>query len=103
MPSISSALDETIAQLEALHKARREREAGTLELLRLAVARLDVVTPGVTDDEPPPRHERRPEGGAGASPYPTSMPFVPLPVGSKPFGSAVRAKLTAEALAKGGW
>jgi hypothetical protein len=49
--SISSALDETIAQLDAIHRAERERKATTFEALRAIVAGLDVVTPGV-DDEP---------------------------------------------------
>lgn len=103
--SIYSAADETIAQLDLLHQSIRNRALTARQALDATVARLGessapFVEPG--DPQPPSGGTAPPRNGAVAEP---SLPFVPLPrrtTHGGDWGPAMRAKLTAEALAKGG-
>lgn len=101
-PSISSAVDETLAQLDALHAPLRARRQATSEAMSAMVARLGESSEPWREDDAftPPPAVRPPGQPAPASP---SMPYVPLPERTThggPFGPAVRNKLIAEALAK---
>lgn len=100
--SIYSAADETIAQLDQLHAASRNRLAENRLRLERIVAGLD----GATTDEPEPTPERRerPEDRRPSTSDPA--PFVALPQRTThggPWGPAMRDKLTRIALEKGGW
>jgi len=100
--SIYSAADETIAQLDQLHRLSSERAMTSRAALDVATARLgDSSLPFVETmgDAPPVA------GGPAAarSEVAESPPFVALPQRTThggPFGPAVRAKLLAAALAK---
>ena len=103
--SIYSAADETVAQLDQLHRASRERARATRLSLDAAVARLgESSAPFVdqmvgTDPQPPSGGTGPSRSGAVAE----ESPYFPLPERTThggPFGPAVRAKLLAEALAK---
>ena len=101
-PSISSALDETSAQLERLFAPSREQRSRNLQRLERIVAGLD----GVTADESEPTVERRERPEDRRPPAPDPQPFVALPTRSThggPWGPAMREKLTRIALEKGGW
>jgi hypothetical protein len=102
--SIYSAADETVAQLDQLHRASQERARATRLSLDAAVARLgDSSLPFVDGNaygsqeplsEPAPPRPR---------PVVDETPYFPLPERTShggPFGPAVRAKLLAAALAK---
>jgi hypothetical protein len=103
--SIYSAADETIAQLDLLHQSNRNRALTARQALDATVARLgESSVPFMEPDDPQP-----PYGSARERSHPTatepSLPFVPLPrrtTHGGDWGPAMRAKLTAEALAKGG-
>jgi len=104
-PYPPSRTDETIDQLNGLLNAERTRRRDRLQALEAAVARLD--GPPVGDDEvaPAPR-DRRDERSGRSSPRSDPVPFVALPKRTTrggDYGPKVRAKLTAEALAKRGW
>ena len=103
--SASFAIEETLAQLDSLHERRRARVAADFDALKGFVGRLDESF-GADDEPVMERHDRRPEPTGRRTPPGDSPPFVPLPQRTTPggpFGPAVRAKLTAEALEKGGW
>jgi len=100
--SIYSAADETVAQLDQLHRASRERALTTRLSLDAAVARLgDSSLPWVE-----PGGEAAGGDYRGVSPPRSpspAEPYFPLPERTThggPFGPAVRAKLLAAALAK---
>jgi hypothetical protein len=98
-PSISSAIDETIASLDRLQQTEEARQAEHLRDLRASVAGLDFGSPA--EAEPT---DVRPE----RAPVPPGRPYVPLPQRTThggPWGPAVRERLRAVALAKrgGGW
>jgi hypothetical protein len=104
--SIYSAADETIAQLDRLQQASRDRALTMRQSLDAAINRLgDSTVPyvdalGSNEAAGGPVTEtsrRRPQ------PVAPETPYVPLPERSThggPFGPAVRAKLIREALAK---
>lgn len=106
-PSIFSAADETIARLDGLNLAERNRTQRGLRDLEAAVARLDqasgVDQPGEPEQAP---RERRNERDVRSDPTPDPLPFVALPQRTThggPWGPAMRERLTAEALGKRGW
>jgi len=101
--SIYSAADETIAQLDQLHRASIERALTSRAALDLATAQLgDSSAPFVETSG------GGPTVGAGdlapaRQPVAEPEPYYPLPQRTThggPFGPAVRAKLLAAALAK---
>ena len=99
--SIYSAADETIDQLDQLHRASSERNLTSRQSLDAAVARLgDSSAPFVeTMADQPPMGGMPPSRG---EPTP-SAPYYPLPQRTThggPFGPKVRAKLLAAAIAK---
>jgi|GEM_PF-5033783 len=107
-PSISSSLDATIASLDALHQADRDRSRETLRSLESVVGQLGI--PSGFDDEDDRASagplERRDERSAGSAPSPDPAPFVALPQRTThggPWGPKMREKLTAIALGKRGW
>lgn len=100
--SIYSAADETVAQLDQLQQASRNRALTARQSLDAAVGRLgesslpymDPVAGGSPVAGPVPARD---------APVAEPEPFVPLPQRTThggPFGPAVRAKLLAAALAK---
>jgi hypothetical protein len=105
----SSSVEETVAQLNDLFARDRQRRAESVARTRYIAVGLDSVGSGTDDVEPgasPPRSGGRGVRSAGVGPAPDPAPFVALPRitgGSGPFGPKVRAKLTAELLAKRGW
>ena len=101
--SIYSAADETVAALDQLHRASRERALATRQSLDAAIARLgDSSLPfvdGMAGDGP----ATAPAGPPRPRPVDDETPYYPLPQRTThggPFGPAVRAKLLAAALAK---
>jgi hypothetical protein len=105
-PSISSAADETIEQLNGLHLAERNRRRDGAALLQAAVARLDVAGLLQPDEIDPVPRERRDERSGRSAVEPDPVPFVALPrrtTHGGPFGPKVRDKLIAEALAGDRW
>jgi hypothetical protein len=102
-PSISSAADETLAQLDALHRPQQAERLRHREAMAEMVSRLGESSEPWRDDEPfnpAPTVKGQPSPGRPAREEPT--PFVPLPERTThggPFGPKVRAKLIAEALA----
>lgn len=98
-PSISSALDETLAQLDALHRRETDRRQTAAAGLAMAVARLgESSEPWRPEEAQQPSQPSRRERRLADEP----IPFVPLPERTThggPFGPKVRAKLIAEALA----
>lgn len=103
MPRITSDLDETVRQLEELHRPRREQIARDQEALRAIVAGLGV--PWGEDEEPIPGPSRRrpDEPRRPAQPGAFDAPELPRPREGHAYGPAVEAKLREEALRKGGW
>ena len=103
--SIYSAADETIAQLDQLHRASRERVLSNRLSLDAAVARLGDSTIPFVDDLAE-AVSRPPADGTVPSrnrPVADETPFVALPQRTThggPWGPAMVRKLTAEALAK---
>jgi len=101
--SIYSAADETAADLDRLLSAsalQRSQIHQRLELLVAGLGHSDVDAP----EAPQGRHER-PVDRRPDAPDP-EPPFVALPQRTThggPWGPAMRAKLTAEALGKSGW
>lgn len=103
--SIYSAADETIAALDRLLSPDREREREARMWLRDATARLGDSTAPYLDA---PAGDEPASGAPAPAPVRRAVapetPYVPLPQRTThggPFGPAVRAKLIAEALAKG--
>jgi len=99
--SIYSAADETIDQLDQLHRASSERNLTSRQSLDAAVARLG--------DSSAPFVETLGDGpamapaGPATAPRAEPAPFYPLPQRTThggPFGPKVRAKLLAAAIAK---
>jgi hypothetical protein len=98
-PSISSALDETIAALDRLNEAQRQRRAAAAAELAALTGRLGessepwtetTATPAPTSATTPTRRPR-----------PEPRPYVDLPervTHGGPFGVKVRNKLIEEAL-----
>lgn len=107
MPKISDQLDQTIRELEQLHQPGREFKAAMFAELQAAVSRLDDVPPPLEDDEPAPMARPRRPAEQPSIPADGTLPFgVELPSRTThggPFGPAVRRRLIAEALEKGGW
>lgn len=104
-PYPRSDSSETIEQLNGLLNAERSRRRDGIRLLEAAVARLDGPPVGDLEDEPVSR-ERRDERSVRSGSRPDPVPFVALPKRTTrggDYGPKVRAKLTAEALAKRGW
>ena len=100
---IFSAADETIAQLDQLHLASRERQMAWRRTLDDATARLgDSSVPFMEPDAPGPPAARSSAARVGT--VAAETPFVALPQrtthGGR-WGPAMVRKLTAEALAKG--
>ena len=108
-PSISSQLDETIAQLDRLHQPARERRARDFEALQAIVAVLGQPFDPSLEDETPelgrglgpryPQPQTAPSGG-GALPFGFELPTRTTLGGD--FGPAVRRRLIADAIDKGG-
>jgi hypothetical protein len=100
--SIYSAADETIAQLDQLHRLSSERSLTWRQSLDAATARLgDSSAPFVEQVAPGPSAQPGVEGAS--APPPAAEPYYALPrrtTHGGPFGPAVRAKLLAAALAK---
>ncbi|MCU0250229.1 MAG: hypothetical protein MUE61_08480 [Vicinamibacterales bacterium] len=99
-PSISSALEETIAQLDRLHGQPSERMRTAKRDLDALVATLGHSSvPWGGDPADDPMGAWRPAMAPRAEP----RPYVSLPERTThggPFGPAVRAKLIEEALAR---
>lgn len=99
-PSISFALDETIASLEQLHAQSQSNRAKAKAQLDLLVETLGVSSaPWVEESSADLVGAGRPSSPA----LPAPTPYVALPERTThggPFGPAVRAKLIAEALAR---
>lgn len=97
-PSISSALDATLAQLDALHAPRLTRQQQATTELAFSVSRLgESAEPWREEEALNPTSQAR----AGGSAPVAQAPYVPLPERTThggPFGPKVRAKLIAEAL-----
>lgn len=107
LPGLYSPISETIAALDGLRNAERQRDREWFQRLEAAVARLD--GPPVPDleggSELQGRSDVRSERSVGSS-KPDPAPYVALPrrrTHGGDFGPKVRAKLTAEALGKRGW
>lgn len=107
-PSISSALEATLASLDALNQAAQARRRDSLRTLEAAVARLDGSF--VPPDEPSSEARRSDEWAGGPARWPRPgtdpRPFVALPERTThggPWGPKMVEKLTAQALAKRGW
>ena len=104
--SIYSAADETVAQLDQLHRASQERARATRLSLDAAVARLgDSSLPFVDANwEGPSAGGGYPDASSSRPPSPAEPPpYFPLPERTThggPFGPKVRTLLLAEALAK---
>ncbi len=104
--NISADIDETIAQLDALHAAGRARRADFLGQLKAVVAGLDA--PGLPD-EPEPTVERPQRDDERRRPARGSFeePYIRLPERTTeggPYGPQVRAKLRRIALGEErGW
>lgn len=98
MPSISSALDATISELNRLHQTDRERRDGHVLALRTFVAGLDVVL-GAPDEAP--ADDRRPDRARGVIRTPIVSPVVPQDRGWP--NAVVREKIVSEALRGGRW
>lgn len=101
-PSISSALDDTVRQLDALGAVGRARRADNLAQLRAIVANLD--RPNLHDEEEPAverpnrddEERRRPLDGSLVGPGPRqAAPYD--------FGPKVREKLRRIALERSDW
>jgi hypothetical protein len=104
-PAISSALDETIAALDALNRSTEARKRSDADTLRAFVGRLG---DPFEVDQPDVVVAREGRGQAprigGADPTPDPEPFVPLPrTTTKPWGALMREKFRREALERGGW
>ncbi|NJD28873.1 MAG: hypothetical protein FIA92_11325 [Chloroflexi bacterium] len=99
----TSSVDETLAQLDALHRPLAERRAAARVDLDRMVAALSVSSEPwaeAADAERPTPSARRRAGTVAQGREPDQ--FVALPERTThggPFGPAVRAKLIAEALA----
>ena len=103
-PAISSALDETIAVLDALNRSAAARKQSDADALRAIVGRLGEPFGIENDVVAGERHERQERIGRAPSPQPDPEPFVPLPrTTTKPWGAPMREKLRREALDRGGW
>jgi len=102
--SIYSAADETVAQLDQLHRASRERARATRLSLDAAVARLgDSSLPFVDQMGGEAAGGDYRDASSPRPPSPAPPPYFPLPERTThggPFGPAVRAKFLAAALAK---
>jgi hypothetical protein len=102
--SIYSAADETVAQLDQLHRASRERALMTRQSLDASVARLGESSAPFVDAGPAVAGGPVTETSRGRpQPAPAKEPYFPLPERTShggPFGPKVRALLLAEALAK---
>lgn len=101
--SIYSAADETVAQLDQLHRLHRDRVQTNRQSLDSACAMLGASSlPFVDQGEPPAE-----EGPVARSrPVAPEMPFVALPTRTThggDWGPAMKRKLIAEALAKDPW
>jgi uncharacterized membrane protein YccC len=93
--SISSAIDETVAALDYLHRPAQERRARHLDDLRAVVAGLDggMGTDAEADEG---QVRERPMRSPGS-------PYLPLPRRNTPggqFGPVVREKIREQALEK---
>ncbi len=103
--SISSSLDDTIAQLDRLHSESQNRRLQNLQRLEQIVAGLGTSVGG-DDPAETPQVERR-ERSEDRRPSPPDLPFVALPQRTTshggPWGPAMREKLTRIALEKQGW
>lgn len=106
-PSISSSLEETLAQLDRLNEATSQRRRSDALALAAMVGRLG--DPFGVEDESVNVVAREGHGqttriGGVGSPTPDPEPFVPLPrTTTKPWGAPMRAKFIAEARERGGW
>jgi hypothetical protein len=94
----ASSVEETIAQLDALHRPLQTERLRFLDAQKATVSRL-----GESSQPWPEEEAFNPQSGMKgyASPVPQPTPFVPLPERTThggPFGPKVRAKLIAEAL-----
>lgn len=99
-PSISSAVEETLAQLDALHRPLQTERLRHREAMAGMVSRLGESSEPWRDDEP--FNPTATLKGSAQPERPREVPFVPLPERTThggPFGPKVRAKLIAEALA----
>ena len=100
-PSIFSAADATIDQLNGLNLAERSRSLDGIRFLEAAVARLDGAWVDQPDEAPAPR--QRNERDVRSAPAPDPVPFVALPqrvTHGGDWGPKLREKLTAIALGK---
>jgi hypothetical protein len=107
--AISSAIDETIAQMDRLNEPERERRARDFEALQALVSNLETpFDPSLVEAAPELGRGRRQEGPRSATPGDRgALPFgFELPqrrTHGGPFGPAVRAKLIAEVQDRGNW
>jgi hypothetical protein len=108
--AISSAIDETIAQMDRLNEPERERRARDFQALEAIVSNLAApFDPSLVDEEPELGRGRRPPDGprsatpsdGGALPFGVALPERTTHGGA--FGPAVRRKLIAEAQDRGDW
>ena len=108
MPRISESIEETIAQLDAVHAPIRERKAAAFAKLEAIVSNLDAIPPPLENDEaafaPEPRR-RRPAEPQPAQPglWPFDEPEIQDGREAHRFTGALGQKLIAEALKKSDW
>lgn len=100
----STSIDETLAQLDALHNAERATRSLWLGRLEAAVA----VPPVAAFDEEgvAPLRGRRDERMERSASEPDPQPFVPLPTRTThggPFGASIRDRVLANVAHKGWW
>jgi hypothetical protein len=101
--SIYSAADETVAQLDQLHRLTSERALTWRQSLDLATSRLGDSSAPFVESLAAGSGQSNPEGASARPPVAEPEPYYALPQRSThggPFGPAVRAKLLAAALAK---
>ena len=103
MTTISSSIDETIAQLDALNERTTARKRADFAALGAIVGNLSTpwdpdIEDVVIDSRPRPDRPTRRE-----SPPDQDEPHLPPTRDGHAWGPAVRAKLTAEARSGGSW
>ena len=103
--TISEAIAETLAQLDALNQSTMDRKRANFEALQAMVGRLgDPFDSALDDVDAGERRERSPRIGGAGTPPPDPDPFVPLPrTTTKPWGAPMVEKFRREALDRGGW
>lgn len=99
----SSSASATNSALLSLIEAERTRKALQLDEFRAAVTELPLSDPTPAEAPSTPSRERTDPRIARSSHGSDRLPWVRLPPAKKPWGPAMRQKLTRIALEKRGW